>query len=118
MMRTDGRREVARSTRAAVIGLAAVGACVLLALAAAAVGVHEFSRAAPPPVPAQPARRPPPPRVEAPPGSDLAVVERRAAARLTGYGWSDRSTGLAHIPIERAMALRAAQGWADPEPAP
>jgi hypothetical protein len=33
----------------------------------------------------------------------LAAWRAERAARLNGYGWVDRSKGIAHIPIERAM---------------
>jgi hypothetical protein len=37
----------------------------------------------------------------------LAVWRAERAARLNGYGWVDRSKGLVHIPIERAMEQAA-----------
>jgi len=33
----------------------------------------------------------------------VAVWRAQRAARLNGYGWVDRSKGIAHIPIERAI---------------
>lgn len=33
----------------------------------------------------------------------LAVWKAERAARLNGYGWVDRSKGIAHIPIEKAI---------------
>jgi hypothetical protein len=33
----------------------------------------------------------------------LSIWRAERAARLNGYGWVDRSKGIAHIPIERAM---------------
>ena len=33
----------------------------------------------------------------------LAVWRAERAARLNGYGWVDRSKGIVHVPIERAM---------------
>ena len=49
---------------------------------------------------------------------DTRMLTWRAqrAARLNGYGWVDRSKGLVHIPIERAMD-EAASGML-PEGAP
>jgi hypothetical protein len=38
------------------------------------------------------------------------------AARLNGYGWTDRSKGIAHVPIEQAM--EAVAGGALPAGAP
>jgi hypothetical protein len=41
--------------------------------------------------------------------------ERRAEeARLHAYGWVDRGRGIAHIPIERAMAITVAENRPDP----
>jgi hypothetical protein len=37
----------------------------------------------------------------------LAVWRAGRAARLNGYGWVDRSKGIVHIPIERAMEQAA-----------
>jgi hypothetical protein len=46
----------------------------------------------------------------------LADLRAERAARLTGYGWVDRSKGIAHIPIDKAMDEIA--GGALPEGAP
>jgi len=46
----------------------------------------------------------------------LATWRAERAARLNGYGWTDRSKGLVHIPIERA--LEEAASGALPEGAP
>jgi hypothetical protein len=46
----------------------------------------------------------------------LAAWRAERAAHLNGYGWTDRSTGLVHIPIERALEQTAA--GALPEGAP
>jgi hypothetical protein len=86
------------------------------------------------------AARPPSPLAEAnqravPPGpllqvgaeQDLRTFRAAEAQELAGYGWVDRTGGVAHIPIERAMELLLAQGDAlapvpaiapVPEPAP
>ena len=58
------------------------------------------------------------PRLEVNGRLDRVSIERRAEAHLIGYGWADRQAGLAHIPIERAMALQAAQGWPDADTPP
>ena len=44
---------------------------------------------------------------------DRVNLERQAQAHLSGYGWTNQAAGLARIPIERAMALQAAEGWPD-----
>lgn len=41
--------------------------------------------------------------------SELAPYLREKAARRDSYGWVDRQGGIAHIPVERAMALLAAR---------
>ncbi|HEY3811974.1 MAG TPA: hypothetical protein VGL66_02030 [Caulobacteraceae bacterium] len=95
---------------AAVFVLIAVTAGLMFTLYRAI----EAERRVPPPTPLERlAQVPPPPRLEAYPKRDLAAVRAQAQARLTGYGWSDRRAGLAHIPIERAMQLQAQRGWTD-----
>ena len=53
--------------------------------------------------------------IEAPPLAatdarrQLQDYQRAQAARLSSYGWEDRSHQFAHIPIERAMQLLAQQ---------
>jgi len=58
------------------------------------------------------------PRLEVDQRRDRIALERQAEAHLTGYGWTNRAAGLAHIPIDRAMALQAAAGWPDAASAP
>ena len=55
----------------------------------------------------------PSPRLESNPLEDRLALERPARRILASYGWADRGKGLAHIPIERAMALQAQHGWPD-----
>jgi hypothetical protein len=59
---------------------------------------------------ATPAAPPPPPepRLEEVPGAQLRQVRAAEDAILTSTGWVDRQAGLAHIPIERAIDLMAA----------
>jgi hypothetical protein len=40
-------------------------------------------------------------------GEALVATQRR---RLASYGWVDRSHGIAHIPIDRAIVLTAERG--------
>jgi hypothetical protein len=56
------------------------------------------------------ATEPPQPQLQTDPQDDLRVFRAREEARLDGYGWVDRSRGVAHIPIEEAMKRLAAQG--------
>lgn len=41
---------------------------------------------------------------------DMKELLEEDAARLSSYGWVDRPAGVAHIPIERAMAILAERG--------
>src|SRR6266446_5109323 len=52
----------------------------------------------------------PPPRLQANPAVELKQSRTAAAAKLHSYGWIDRSAGVAHIPIERAMELTIERG--------
>jgi hypothetical protein len=47
---------------------------------------------------------------------DRQELEAGVHRRLESSGWVDRERGVAHIPIERAMAMLAERGW--PEGAP
>jgi hypothetical protein len=58
------------------------------------------------------------PRLEVDGRADRLAIDQRAEDRLAGYGWTDRQAGLAHIPIDRAMALQAEQGWPDADAGP
>ena len=44
------------------------------------------------------------------PVADLKAYEEQEAELLNSYGWVDKSAGVAHIPIERAIELTAQQG--------
>jgi hypothetical protein len=107
------------SARIVVAGVAGVLALIPVAVAAAGLILWAFERsdrpqaATPLPAPALAG-----PRLEAHPLADRQAVEGPARARLESFGWSDRARGLAHIPIERAMQLQAAEGWPDPDEGP
>jgi mono/diheme cytochrome c family protein len=67
----------------------------------------------------------PGPRLQVAPQEDLNRLRSTQQARLGSYGWVDEARGLAHIPIEQAMQIVAAQGFPDrdivvqpPAPAP
>jgi hypothetical protein len=48
---------------------------------------------------------------------ERGLAQRRAEeARLEAYGWVDRRQGIAHIPIEEAMALIVSENRADGGP--
>ena len=62
----------------------------------------------------------PAPSLQKQPQSDLKRFELEQRMALSGYGWVDRSKGLAHIPIEEAMRVIAARGghaYDPPDPA-
>jgi hypothetical protein len=52
-------------------------------------------------------RLPPEPRLQTHPAADLERLRARDARRLSSYGWVDREGRIAHVPIDRAMALLA-----------
>jgi hypothetical protein len=114
--RARASKEIGLTARVGVIALASIGGVVILALLLAWGGLVVLHGAEPRPLPAWPA--PPTPRLEAHGGTTLAEVRRLAARRLAGYGWNDAARTTAHIPIDRAMQLRAAMGWADTDARP
>jgi len=54
------------------------------------------------------------PALEPNPAADLARLKEEELSRLNGYGWVDRNTGVAHIPIERAIDILARSGLPSP----
>ena len=61
----------------------------------------------PAPVAVAPPGGPPEPRLQTMPAEDLAQLRAREDTLLDGYGWEDRTAGVVHIPIGRAMELVA-----------
>jgi hypothetical protein len=57
---------------------------------------------------------PPEPRLQISPSADWAEMFARERAILHSYGWVDRSRGIVHIPIERAMEMIAQHGLPTP----
>ena len=55
----------------------------------------------------------PQPRLIVKPGATLADLRAAEDAELNSYGWIDRSAGIAHIPIDRAMQLILERGLPD-----
>jgi hypothetical protein len=53
---------------------------------------------------------PPEPRIQQAPAMDLIERREREDAILNTYGWVNRETGAARIPIDRAMQLLAERG--------
>lgn len=56
----------------------------------------------------------PGPALESDPQAALAAFQTREKARIQNYAWVDRNTGVARIPVSRAMEILAAQGWPTP----
>jgi len=72
---------------------------------------------------AQRPRVPPGPHLQANPERELAAFRKGEDERLAGWGWVDRGTGVAHVPVERAIDEVAAAGslpdfMPPPPPAP
>jgi hypothetical protein len=66
-----------------------------------------------PPSPVAAANEPRPvpgPLLQPAPEIDLRGLRAEEAARLAGWGWSDRTLGAAHVPVERAIEDVAAAG--------
>lgn len=56
------------------------------------------------------AKEPPAPRLQTQPFKDVYLLRQSEARVLESYGWVDRSAGIVHIPIERAMELTVERG--------
>ena len=52
----------------------------------------------------------PAPNLQVNPPDDLVSFRARENAELNGYGWVDRTNGVVHIPIARAVELIAQRG--------
>lgn len=69
---------------------------------------------------------PPAPNLQVQPEKELAAMKAAERARLTTWGWTDKSLGLAHMPIEQAIdrlavpepAAAPSAASTAPEPAP
>ena len=89
----------------------------LLFLATVMFGLHHFYRAS-----SDATRTPvtlgsfPIPEIQPNPTQDLREFVRRQNQQLAGYAWADKTKGLVHIPIERAMALVVSRGAAALDP--
>ncbi|MBE1161835.1 hypothetical protein [Dyella acidiphila] len=85
------------------VGFACAVALILLLMAL--LWQHMVPRY--PAVPAQ--QVPAPPRLQATPPADRAVLDRAQRQQLNSYGWVNQGSGVARIPIERAMQVLATQ---------
>lgn len=61
---------------------------------------------------------PPLPRLQAYPEAEYRAYDRQMTHQLESYGWIDEQAGIAHIPIDQAIALLVAQGLPDVPTAP
>ncbi len=55
-------------------------------------------------------KEPPTPHLQTQPFKDIFTLRASEQERLTGYGWVDKNTGAAHIPVEDAMNLLLQRG--------
>ncbi len=55
-------------------------------------------------------REPPQPRLQTQPFKDVYLLRQHEAEQLSSYGWVDKSTGVARLPIDRAMELILERG--------
>jgi hypothetical protein len=63
----------------------------------------------------------PAPRIQPDPAEEFIKMKTEDLGRLSQYGWIDRTAGIAHIPVDRAIDILAKQGLPIPaadEPAP
>jgi hypothetical protein len=98
----DGRRVVA--VAAALVALVALS---VIAAALVTRGLARHYARPPAATSALPATDGPP--LEPDPAATLARFRAEKHALLHGYGWVDRAHGVAHIPIDEAMRIVAAQ---------
>jgi hypothetical protein len=94
-------------------GLLAVGVVIQL-LMALLFSVYTKQAAQVPrafPLSAEYQQQPPPePRLQAHPEEDMRQLRAQEDAILQGYGWIDKSSGVARIPIEEAMKIVVQRG--------
>jgi hypothetical protein len=93
---------------AAALGKVAMGFFTALLLVLVAMYVL-WQRLLPNTVDVPAAQVPPQPRLQAVPRTDRIALYRAQRQQLESYGWVNQHDGVAHIPVERAMALLAAQ---------
>jgi len=103
-----------RVRRVGLVGLGMIVGAVVMFLALGGLFAWFASRAVEedasiPPLALTP-QTPPGPRLQVAPPADLAQLRATEQARLESYGWVDQRAQVAHIPIERAMALIAQRG--------
>jgi hypothetical protein len=116
---TSGKQQLDGEINIKVLGLLTIGLLVLVALAMVLMwflttSLYEQEKAEDPPPPlmieARVPHLPPNPRLQSEPFFELDLLRATQNAQLNSYGWVDESTGLAHIPIDRAMDLLVVNG--------
>ena len=95
-----------REIRTGRVGLAAAAIALTVIGAVAVVMAWMRSHPLPPP---RPMPAVPGPVLQGAPQADLRAAQAEQRRRLHGLGWVDAERGIAHIPIEAAMALQAAR---------
>lgn len=55
-------------------------------------------------------KEPPTPRLQTQPFKDVYLLRQAEQAKLTTYGWIDKSSGVVRLPIDRAMELTLQRG--------
>lgn len=109
-----------------VRALAGLTAILMIVVALAFVLMWWFSHrllddriAADPPPPALPEARlphePPGPRLQSDPLAELSALRAVEELTLTTYGWVDETTGIARVPVDRAMDLLVENGLEESE---
>lgn len=53
---------------------------------------------------------PPSPRLQQDPHTDLLIMRRGEDSILTSYGWVNKDSGFARIPVDRALEILATRG--------
>jgi hypothetical protein len=63
-------------------------------------------------------RNPPAPNLQTQPFKDIYMLRQQEDQKLLGYGWVDKGTGVAHIPVDDAMRLLLERGELQPRGTP
>jgi hypothetical protein len=96
-----------------VVVVTVVAAAVMWWMSALFKQQEEAKDRAPSPLPeARLDSIPPGPRLQPSPPRDMDELRAHDREALTTYGWVDRSHGVAHIPIDRAISILAEKGAA------
>jgi hypothetical protein len=97
------------------LGLAGVIAIVLVSLYWTFWSYESAARRAdPPPSPVAGSQTPPLPRLQVQAARDLAELRHEQERVLSTYDWIDRQQQTVRIPIDRAIAVLAERGLAEP----